>query len=57
MTFDRNSSSGTAPANQQIQIQQNPNGAWTINGEPLQTALKNPTYKAAWDNMQQAGNK
>ena len=48
MTFD----SGNKTSTGKINIVQTSPGVWEINGEPLQTALKNPVYAQAWNNLQ-----
>ena len=43
---------GKSTTSQKISIIQTSPGVWEINGEPLQTALKNPVYAQAWKNLQ-----
>ena len=43
-----------APAKDEVQFKQDPMGRWTANGQPIQSAIKNPAIKQAWDNMQKA---
>jgi hypothetical protein len=54
ITFDsgNKSGSGKATSTGKINIVQTRPGVWEINGEPLQTALKNPVYAQAWNNLQ-----
>jgi len=53
--FDSGSSGAQAatPKNE-VQFKQDAAGKWTANGMPIQSAIKDPAIRQAWDNMQKA---